>query len=76
MEKTTPKKDIILSNIDPVRLPVHNLDTIGSDDHNGEPYDYIVDKHLRYEVDIPTNDDEGENYMSHDDSLGESPKSS
>jgi hypothetical protein len=31
VEKTTPKKDISLSNVDPVRLPVRILDTTGVD---------------------------------------------
>ena len=41
VEKTTPKKDISLSNVDPVRLPNNNLDVIEGDDHNGNPYDYV-----------------------------------
>lgn len=40
LEKDTPKKDINLSNIYPIQLPSHNLDAIGGDDQNGEPYDY------------------------------------
>lgn len=43
VEKDTPKKDINLSNIDPVWSPSNNMDAIGGDDPNGEPYDYIDD---------------------------------
>ncbi|MCI63409.1 hypothetical protein A2U01_0084666, partial [Trifolium medium] len=46
VEKTTPKKDISLSNVDPVRLPVNNLDTIGGDVQNNEPHDYVDDQQL------------------------------
>lgn len=43
VEKATPKKDIILYNVDPFQLPSHNLDVIGGDDYNGVPYDYVDD---------------------------------
>lgn len=46
VEKDTPNKDISLSNVDAVQLPSHNLDAIGSDDHNSEPYDYVDNKQL------------------------------
>ncbi|MCI74986.1 hypothetical protein A2U01_0096252, partial [Trifolium medium] len=46
VEKTTPKKYISLSNVDPIRLPVHNLDTSGGDVQNGEPHDYVDDQQL------------------------------
>ena len=58
VEKTTPNKNISLSNINLVRLPNHNLDAICGDDHNGDPYDYVDDQQLGDEVNIPTNDDE------------------
>lgn len=64
VEKATPKKDISLSYVDPVRLPSHNVDVIGGDDHNGKPYDYVDDQQLRDEVNILTNDDEWDIYMS------------
>ncbi|CAJ2679244.1 unnamed protein product [Trifolium pratense] len=75
VEKTTPEKDVSLSNIDPVRLPVHNLDTIGGDVQNGEPHDYVDDQQLGEEVYIPADNDE-ENDMSQDENLGEAPESS
>lgn len=74
MEKTTLKKDIKLSNIDLVRLLVHNLDTIGGYDKNGDLLDYVDDKQLGDEVNIPPNDDEWENDTSQDENLGEAPK--
>ncbi|GAU22987.1 hypothetical protein TSUD_98150 [Trifolium subterraneum] len=70
VEKTTPKKDVSLSNIDPVRLSVHNLDTIGGDVQNGEPHEYVDDQQLGEEVYIPADNDE-ENDMSQDENLGE-----
>ncbi|GAU50368.1 hypothetical protein TSUD_284660 [Trifolium subterraneum] len=75
MEKTTRKKDVTLSNIDSVRLPVHNLDTIGGDVQNGEPHEYVDDQQIGEEVNIPADNDE-ENDMSHDNNLGEAPESS
>lgn len=65
-----------MSNVDLVRLPSHNLDAIGGDDHNGEPYDYDDDQQLGDEVNIPTNDGEGKNDVSQDENLGEAPESS
>lgn len=59
MEKTTPEKDINLSNINPVPLPIHNLDTISGDNQNDEPHDYVDDQQLRDEVNILTNYDGG-----------------
>lgn len=50
VEKTTPKKNINLSNTDKVWLPSHNLDVIGGDNQNGEPYDYVNDQQLGEEV--------------------------
>ncbi|MCI98198.1 hypothetical protein A2U01_0119501, partial [Trifolium medium] len=46
VEKTTPKKYISLSNVDPIRLSVHNLESIGGDVQNGEPHDYVDDQQL------------------------------
>lgn len=71
VEKTTPKKDINLSSIDLVRLPVHNLDTINDNDQNGEPNDYVDDQKLGDGVNIPTTYDEWENDISQDDNLSE-----
>ncbi|MCI77722.1 hypothetical protein A2U01_0098992, partial [Trifolium medium] len=64
-----------MSNVDPVRLPVHNLDTIGGDAQNGELHDYVDDQQLGDDVNIPANNDE-ENDMSQDGNLGEAPESS
>lgn len=76
VEKTTPKKDISLSNIGPVQLHVHNLDTIGGDHQNGEPRDYVDDQQVRDELNIPTNNDKEETDVSQDEDLGEASKSS
>lgn len=65
-----------MSNAYPVWLPSHNLDVIGGDDQNDEPYDYVDDQQLGVEVNIPTNDGEEESDMSRDETLGEAPKSS
>lgn len=43
-ERTTPKKDINFYNINPIWLPVHNLDTIDGANHTGEPHDYVNDQ--------------------------------
>lgn len=71
VDKATPKKDISLSNVDPIRLPSHNLDVIGGDDHNGEPYDYVDNQQLGDEVNIPTNDGEGDSDISQYENLSE-----
>ncbi|MCI11081.1 hypothetical protein A2U01_0032180, partial [Trifolium medium] len=75
VKKTTPKKNISLSNVDPIRLHVHNLEIIGGDVQNGEPRDYVDDQQLGEEVNITTDNDE-ENDISQDENLGEAPKSS
>jgi hypothetical protein len=72
VEKTTPKKDISLSNVDPVRLPVHNLDTTGGEVQNDEPHDYVDNQQLGEEINIPADNDK-ENDMSRDENLGEAP---
>lgn len=56
--ENTLKKYISLSNIDLVQLPIHNLDTIGGGDQNGEPRDYVYHKKIGDEINIPTNNDE------------------
>ena len=65
-----------MSNVDPVQLPNHNPDVIGGDDQNGELYDYVDDQKIGDEINIPTNNDEGESSMSQDENLGEAPESS
>lgn len=75
-EKNTPKKDISLSNIDSVWLPIHNLDIIGGGDQNDELHDHVNDQQLEDEVNIQTNVDEDENDISQYENLGKAPKSS
>lgn len=55
------------------RLPDHNLDTIGGDDLNGEPYDYVDDQKFRDEVNIQINDDDEDYDTSQDENLSEAP---
>lgn len=43
VNNTTLTKDISLCNIYLVRLLVHNLDTIGGNDQNGELHNYVDD---------------------------------
>src|SRR4051812_28148824 len=77
VDKTTPNKDINLSNISLVRLPNNNnLNVIGGDDQNGEPYDYVDDQKLGDEINIPSNDDEWNRDISQDENLGEASESS
>lgn len=73
VEKVTPKKDIILSSVDPARIPSRSLDDIDDDDHNGEPYDYVDDQQIGDEVNIITNDGERESDMSKYENLSEAP---
>ncbi|RDX69268.1 hypothetical protein CR513_51640, partial [Mucuna pruriens] len=40
VKKSTPKKDNNLSEIDSVRMPVHDLDTIDNNVQNGEQHNY------------------------------------
>ncbi|RDY10906.1 hypothetical protein CR513_04505, partial [Mucuna pruriens] len=44
VKKTTPKKENNLSKIDPVRMPVHDLDTIDNNVQNGEKHNYVGDQ--------------------------------
>lgn len=76
VEKDTHKKNINLFNVDPVQLPSHNLDAIGDDDRNGEPYDYVEDQQLGDEVNIPINNGERKSDISKDENLGQAPESS
>ncbi|RDX72601.1 hypothetical protein CR513_47887, partial [Mucuna pruriens] len=40
VKKSTPEKDNSLSEIDPVRMPVHDLDTADNNVQNGEQHNY------------------------------------
>ncbi|RDX74016.1 hypothetical protein CR513_46284, partial [Mucuna pruriens] len=70
VKKSTPEKDNSLSEIDPVRMPVHDLDTADNNVQNGEQHNYLGNG-----FNIPLDDDvEEEQEMSQDKNLGDAPK--
>src|ERR1044072_6105023 len=70
MEKTTPEKDSILSDVDPVRTPVHDLDTAENNVQNDEQHDDVGDQQLGDAFDVSIDDAEEEDEMSQDENLG------
>ncbi|RDX75687.1 hypothetical protein CR513_44402, partial [Mucuna pruriens] len=74
VKKFTPEKDNNLSEIDPVRMPVHDLDIVDNNVQNGEQHNY-GDQLLGNGFDIPLDDDaEEEQEMSQDENLGDAPE--
>ncbi|RDX62802.1 hypothetical protein CR513_58828, partial [Mucuna pruriens] len=71
VKKSTPKKDNSLSEIDPVRMPIHDLDTTDNNVQNGEQHNY-GDQQLGDDFDVPLDDDaEKEQEMSQDENMGD-----
>ncbi|RDX91561.1 hypothetical protein CR513_26441, partial [Mucuna pruriens] len=69
VKKSTLEKDNSLSEIDPVQMLVHDLDTVDNN-HN-----YVDDQQLGDGFDIPLDDDaEEEQEMSQDKNLGDAPE--
>ncbi|RDX85891.1 hypothetical protein CR513_32846, partial [Mucuna pruriens] len=61
VKKSTPEKDNGLCEIDPIQMPIHDLDT--------------TDNNLGDDFDVPLDDDaEEEQEMSQDENLGDAPK--
>ncbi|RDY03729.1 hypothetical protein CR513_12653, partial [Mucuna pruriens] len=74
VKKSTPEKDNSLSEIDPVRMPIHDLDTADNNVQNGEQHNY-GDQQLGDGFDVPLDDDaEEEQEMSQDENLGDAPE--
>ncbi|RDX69595.1 hypothetical protein CR513_51267, partial [Mucuna pruriens] len=70
VKKSTPEKDNSLFEIDPVRMPVHDLDTVDNNVQNGEQHNH-GDQQLGDGFDVPLDDDaEEEQEMSQDENLG------
>ncbi|RDX84843.1 hypothetical protein CR513_34041, partial [Mucuna pruriens] len=66
VKKSTPKKDNNLSEIDPIRMPIHDLDTTDNNQHN------YGDQQPGDGFDVPLDDDaEEEQEMSQDENLGD-----
>ena len=74
MEKTTPEKDNNLTDVDPVRLPIQNLDNVDSSVQNGEQHDDVDDRQHGDEIDVPVDDAEEEHEMSQDENLDDAPE--
>ncbi|RDX85022.1 hypothetical protein CR513_33841, partial [Mucuna pruriens] len=75
VKKTTPEKDNSLFKIDPVHMPVHDLDTIENNVQNGEQHDYVGNQQFRDVFDVPLDDDvKEEQDMSQDENSGDAPK--
>ncbi|RDY03953.1 hypothetical protein CR513_12375, partial [Mucuna pruriens] len=71
--KTKSLKILIsLSEIDPLWMLVHDLDTVDNNLQNDEQYNYVGDQQLGDVFDIPLDDDaEEEQEMSQDENLGD-----
>ena len=76
MEKTTSEKDSKLSDIDPIRMPIHDLDNAENNVQNDEQHDYVGDQQLGDDLDVPVDDAEEEHDMSQDENLGDAPEPS
>ncbi|RDX57808.1 hypothetical protein CR513_62925, partial [Mucuna pruriens] len=75
VKKSTPEKDNSLSEIDLVRMLVHDLDTTDNNVQNGEQHNYVGDQQLGDDFDVPLDDDaEEEQEMSQDENLGNAPE--
>ncbi|RDY14590.1 hypothetical protein CR513_00328, partial [Mucuna pruriens] len=57
VKKSTLEKDNSLSEIDPVQMPVHDLDTVDNNVQNGDQHNYVGDQKLRDGFDVPPDDD-------------------
>jgi len=64
IEKTTSKIDNKLSNVDPVRMPLNDLDIVENDVQNDEQHDDVDDQQLGDDFDVPIDDVEEEHEMS------------
>ncbi|RDY06218.1 hypothetical protein CR513_09841, partial [Mucuna pruriens] len=74
VKKSTLEKDNSLSEIDLVRMPIHDLDTTDNNVQNGEQHNY-GDQQLGDGFDVPLDDDaEEEQEMSQDENLGDAPE--
>ncbi|RDX70374.1 hypothetical protein CR513_50386, partial [Mucuna pruriens] len=68
VKKTTLEKDNSLSEIDLVRMLVHDLNIVENNVQNGEQYNYVGDQHLGECFDVPPDDDaKEEQEMSQDE---------
>nr|KYP54197.1 Retrovirus-related Pol polyprotein from transposon TNT 1-94 [Cajanus cajan] len=74
VEKTTPEKDRNLTDIDPMRLPIHNLDNVDGSVQPGEQHDDVDDQQLGGGLDVPIDDDQEEHEMSHDENIDDAPE--
>ncbi|RDX97860.1 hypothetical protein CR513_19323, partial [Mucuna pruriens] len=72
---TTLEKNNSLSEIDLVRMPVHDLDTIDNNFQNDEQHNYVGDQQLGDGFDVPFDDDaEEEQEMLQDENLSYAPE--
>ncbi|RDY07901.1 hypothetical protein CR513_07924, partial [Mucuna pruriens] len=75
VKKSTPQKDNNLFEIDPVRMPVHDLDTVDNNVQNGEQHNYVGDQQLGDGFDVPLDDDaKVEQEISQDENPGDAPE--
>ncbi|RDX68445.1 hypothetical protein CR513_52569, partial [Mucuna pruriens] len=69
------EKDNSLSEIDPVQMPVHDLDATHNNVQNGEQHNYVGDQQLGDGFDVPLDDDaEEKQEMSQDENMGDAPE--
>ena len=71
IEKTTSEIDNRLFNVDPVRMPLHDLDTIENNVQNDEQHDNVDDQQLGNDFGVPIDDVEEEHGKSQDEDLGD-----
>ncbi|RDX73198.1 hypothetical protein CR513_47218, partial [Mucuna pruriens] len=75
VKKSTPEKDKSMSDIDPIWMLVHDLDTTDNNVQNGDQHNYVGDQQLGDGFDVPLDDDaEEEQEMSQDENLGDAPE--
>ena len=74
VKETTLEKNNNLTDIDPVRLPIQNLDNVDSSVQNGEQHDDVDDRQHGDEIDVPVDDAEEEHEMSQDENLDDAPE--
>jgi hypothetical protein len=74
VEKTISEINNNLSNVDSVRIPIHDLDTTENYVQNDEQHDDVGDQQLGDDFDVPINDVEEEHEMSQDEDLGDAPE--
>ncbi|KAL9253630.1 hypothetical protein AKJ16_DCAP15686, partial [Drosera capensis] len=76
LEKTAPMKNNDMTDVSPVRLPVHNPNTAEGNVQHDVQHDYVNDQQLGDEFDVPINDVEEQLELPQDEIHDEAPEPS